>query len=139
MADKVNNKTLPWQDLFKPIAGLKTGVKNQVVIDREIIPIIFVPGIMGSRLRNKHGDKVWDPDDAWYMVKNFGLFNVSAAERKKLIIDTSINADKSQTDNKETGQDENNVNNLKVDNEDIEHNAKFEDSTDITRHERGWA
>ncbi|HEY5604877.1 MAG TPA: alpha/beta hydrolase, partial [Gammaproteobacteria bacterium] len=75
-----------WQDIFKPIPGFASEVTNRLDIEREVIPIIFVPGIMGSRLKNKSGNKVWDPDDKKFMVENFGLAGVSASERRKLLI-----------------------------------------------------
>ena len=62
--------SIDWSALFKPIEGLQCGdgQSNRLEIEREVIPIIFVPGIMGSRLRNQKGDKVWDPDDAGFMI-----------------------------------------------------------------------
>lgn len=33
-----------------------------------VVPVIFLPGIMGSRLQNASSDKVWDPDDALFMA-----------------------------------------------------------------------
>ncbi|WP_147253075.1 triacylglycerol lipase [Thalassospira profundimaris] len=40
-----------------------------------VVPVIFIPGIMGSRLRQKaNPDKVmWDPDDVALMLKKYGL------------------------------------------------------------------
>lgn len=37
-----------------------------------IVPVIFLPGIMGSRLQNNKGRKIWDPDDSGFMGGIFG-------------------------------------------------------------------
>ncbi len=50
------------KELSKSIAGVDSARQNRLVIEREVLPVIFVPGIMGSRLRNQNGDRVWDPD-----------------------------------------------------------------------------
>ncbi len=57
-----------------PVEGLETEKRNRIVIERDILPIIFVPGIMGSRLKKPKRDTIWDPDDKWLMLKNYGLF-----------------------------------------------------------------
>lgn len=44
------------------------------------VPIMFVPGIMGTRLRNVNGKKMWDPDDYRFMV---GLSGKSAEKKRK--------------------------------------------------------
>lgn len=50
------------------VHGLSTGTRHQVTVKREVIPIVFVPGIMGSRLRIAGGGKrVWDPDAKAFM------------------------------------------------------------------------
>jgi|GEM_PF-6882388 len=61
-------KKIKWWELFKPIEGLQCGegLTNKLVIEREVIPIVFAPGIMATPLKNKKGDRVWDPDDAWF-------------------------------------------------------------------------
>jgi pimeloyl-ACP methyl ester carboxylesterase len=70
-----NRIKIEWQKLFQDIPGLKTDVTANVVeIAREAIPIIFVPGIMGSRLMNvTSGAMAWDPDDSPFMAKSFLL------------------------------------------------------------------
>jgi hypothetical protein len=65
-------KKVPWFEIDKAIAGLATDKPHEIVVQREAIPIIFVPGIMGSRLRrpgtNGEGEDAnglpnlrWDP------------------------------------------------------------------------------
>jgi hypothetical protein len=44
-------KQVPWQSVDDPVAGLATNPSHAVQVRREAIPIIFVPGVMGSRLR----------------------------------------------------------------------------------------
>ena len=75
-----------WQEVFKTIAGAKTDIQNRVSIEREIIPIIFVPGIMGSRLMRKDGSKAWDPDSDGFMLWNYGLFTTTAKKKKQLLV-----------------------------------------------------
>ena len=59
----------------------------------EYVPIIFVPGIMGTRLKNQHNDKVWDPDAPMWMLWNFGLVTTTAADKKKMLIGDQFDAD----------------------------------------------
>ncbi len=42
---------LSWEKSFEPVHGLEAGTRHLVSIRREIIPIFFVPGIMGTRCR----------------------------------------------------------------------------------------
>jgi len=37
-----------WHELEKKFSGLKTDLKHEIEVKREAIPLIFVPGIMGS-------------------------------------------------------------------------------------------
>ena len=74
-------------DLKNPIEGLETERQNRIVIERDVLPIIFIPGIMGSRLKNNEGDMIWDPDNNWFMLKNYGLLWMATAKsRKELVI-----------------------------------------------------
>ena len=121
MGEKVIN--VKWWELFKPIEGFQVGegLSNKLAIEREVVPIIFAPGIMGSRMKNKNGDKVWDPDHAWFMVKKYGLLTVKAKDRKALLIGASFDKDF-----------------LQVSNDDAKHNEKFADKDDTGRAQRGW-
>ena len=91
-AERINRIDIEWQGLFKPIEGLKTApdddpLINQIAIRKETLPIVFVPGIMGSRLKKAIGDdKVWDPDANWFMLSRFGLPHVQAEDRKKMLV-----------------------------------------------------
>ena len=121
MDEKVIN--IKWWELFKPIEGFQCGegLSNKLTIESEILPIIFVPGIMATPLKNKKGDKVWDPDDAWFMLNNYGRWDVDPAERKALLIGASFDKDY-----------------LSVIHDDAAHNKKFADKEDTWRDQRGW-
>jgi pimeloyl-ACP methyl ester carboxylesterase len=104
------------------IEGFDSGRQNRLVIEREVLPIVFVPGIMGSRLQNQKGDRVWDPDDAKFMLRNFGLiWAATAKSRMSLIVGSEYKQEY-----------------LAVLNADIKHNAKFANEIDATRDTRGW-
>jgi len=123
----INYIDIDWPDLFKPILTSETNFFNRIRVNREVIPIIFVPGIMGSRLEvdtdskiktkaNVSNDKkkkkisklVWDPDDKGFMVKHYGRIDRSAAYRKSKLIGPQFESTY-----------------LKVSEEDTEHNQKF--------------
>ena len=42
--------------LDKSVSGLETDVEHEIRVEREAIPLVFVPGIMGSRLRRAGTD-----------------------------------------------------------------------------------
>lgn len=57
-------RTVRWYQLDRPVESLETALEHEVVVQREAIPLIVVPGIMGSRLRQAAtGRVVWDPPD----------------------------------------------------------------------------
>jgi hypothetical protein len=114
---------IDWPDLFRPILTTKTNFFNRIRIRREIIPIIFVPGIMGSRLENsKTGKIVWDPDRPYtFMLRKYGTLLSTPAKRKELLIGKHFNP-----------------NYLQVSERDWEHNQKFYSESDPLRDHRGW-
>jgi pimeloyl-ACP methyl ester carboxylesterase len=157
----INQIDITWQQLFGDIPGIRNYCQNRICIKREVIPIIFVPGLMGSRLKRKEkavGDKdqneaksenqqnsgsqiqhkngsksnkqnnedprIWDPDDAKFMVKKFGKRSATAAKRKALVIGPEFNSNYAEVDN----------NNSKHNNEKF----KSDSNSDRTRAERGW-
>ena len=61
-----------------------TNTDHVVRITKHSIPILFIPGIMGSRLQGSSG-KVWDPDDRTFMVTNYIM--TGAEKHKELLID----------------------------------------------------
>ena len=38
------------------------------VLDKKTVPIVFVPGVMGSRLHFTNIDQYWNPDSNWHMM-----------------------------------------------------------------------
>jgi len=46
------------------VGVLRHGAK----IKKQVIPVIYIPGIFASRLEKTDGNKVWDPDDALFML-----------------------------------------------------------------------
>ena len=49
-----------------------TDMEHVVRVTKQSLPIVFVPGIMGSRLTGPNG-KVWDPDSGKFMVGDYIL------------------------------------------------------------------
>jgi pimeloyl-ACP methyl ester carboxylesterase len=92
-APEENKSELQWHQLFKPMKGMKQGAKNKLAVKRETIPIIFVPGIMGTRMKNSSGEKVWDPDDSMFMLKKYGLAWKGADDKKAAIIGEKFSED----------------------------------------------
>ena len=119
----INFIDIDWPDLLKPIPIGKTGIFHRLRINREIIPIIFVPGIMGSRLKNsKTGESVWDPDkEIMCMLRKYGGFWNTPAQRKRMLIGNRFNPDY-----------------LEVNERDARHNVKFAALLDRWREDRGW-
>ena len=109
------------RDLKKAVEGLETEKRNRIVIERDVLPIIFVPGIMGSRLKNQEGKKVWDPDDKWFMLKNYGHRKADAELKKSMIIGKKFDPSY-----------------LEVFNDDKKHNKVLNHEKDKTRDKRGW-
>ncbi|WP_298438903.1 alpha/beta hydrolase [Geobacter sp.] len=121
MANAPKFKEVVCSELSKSVEGFETESQNRLVIDREVLPIIFVPGIMGSRLGRSQNDKVWDPDSTWFMFTTYGRRKTNAEWKKELLIGSEFKSD-----------------HLQVLNDDAEHNAKFADETDTSRAQRGW-
>ena len=76
-----------WKDLEKPV-NYPSGKTYVIIIDREPIPIILVPGIMGTRLRQSGvpGDKVWDPDDGYFMLSTYGTSSADGARKQTTLL-----------------------------------------------------
>ncbi len=119
---EVNEIPIKWWQLFEPIGGIESERPNKILIEKEVIPIIFVPGIMGSRLHNSKGRKVWDPDDKHFMLKNYGAWDVTAAMRKELLISSTFSSEYLEPLNDDT----------------VHNNKKLRDPNDRTRDKRGW-
>ena len=80
-------------DAPRTVRRLLTGGAHRLRLtgdsDRYVYPVIFVPGVMGSRLRVPGGDKVWDPGDKLFMLLTFGLLDGDAKKKKDLVIGPS--------------------------------------------------
>ncbi len=60
----INQIEITWQQLFGDIPGIRNYCQNRICIKREVIPIIFVPGLMGSRLvRKKKEERIPETDN----------------------------------------------------------------------------
>ena len=80
----------PWAPLFEGhVTSVDTDVLNVVDIEREVIPVIFVPGVMGSRLkRTRLGRKasdtrmiVWDTDELGFKLRLLRTRNVQLRDQ----------------------------------------------------------
>lgn len=109
-------------DMAKPVTGLEPDVLQRLAIERQIVPIIFVPGIMGSRLKNAGGWKIWDPDDAKFMLRFYGTYKATAAKKRRLLIGKEFSPEY-----------------LNAFENDQKHNkSKFSHQYDTCRADRGW-
>jgi len=85
-----------WFKLDIELDGLEPNVEHEVEVCREAIPIIFVPGIMGSHLRRSdtkgEGDADdlpnlrWNPSDGGWMWDH--LVRASPARRRLMLVNT---------------------------------------------------
>jgi len=99
---KVNKIKVDWDKLDKVFCDLKTNQKHEIEVQREAIPLIFIPGIMGSVLRLKNTDGSgrganglpnmrWDPSGKWFMLSNYS--GESGATRRDMLIGSDFNKD----------------------------------------------
>lgn len=108
--------------LCQDTQGFSTDTFNILEIEREVVPIIFVPGIMGSRLINSEGKKIWDPDNKGFMLWNFGvLWAATAKKRKELLVGSEFSDSHAA-----------------VDSDEARDNAALAEENDTTRGKRGW-
>ncbi len=87
--------TVQWEKVDDEIANLDTDVEHKVVVKREAIPLVFVPGIMGSILRragtNGTGNGAdglpnlrWNPSSKLFMINNYS--GESGLHRQRMLI-----------------------------------------------------
>jgi pimeloyl-ACP methyl ester carboxylesterase len=77
---------LPWEKLCKPVKYFYAEQTNTVYIDREVIPIIFIPGIMGSNLQQTSTQhKAWCPDNIWHMLTKH-IMAKNLYKRRQLLV-----------------------------------------------------
>ncbi len=106
--------TIPWWEADDPVKDLPTAPlgtetpKHEVKVQREAIPLIFVPGIMGTCLRRSGTDGSgngsdglpnmrWNPSSSMWMLKNY--FNAGGGTRKKMIVGRSFDPAYLEPDN----------------------------------------
>jgi hypothetical protein len=71
-----------WQTELSPEEN--TTRATCIVPPDHVVPVFFIPGIMGSNLKRKGSkDIAWRPDASWYTAKIFG--NLSPAQRRKVL------------------------------------------------------
>jgi hypothetical protein len=86
--------TVPWHQLGAFLKDLETAQRHDIEYQREAIPLVFVPGIMGTHLRRTGTDGTgeqddipnmrWNPSDTWWVLSN--LVFASGADRRRLIV-----------------------------------------------------
>ena len=83
---------IPWYKFADEVKDLKTDVAYQLQVIREAIPLIFVPGLMGTRLRVKKTKEMrWDP--SWpicYIARKY--CGQDGAYRKKRLVGDRFDA-----------------------------------------------
>lgn len=67
---------------------------TQLRVERAAIPIIFVPGIMGSRLRKAGGARAWDPDDLPWTLHTF--FRATPVDREAVLTKDPLEVNKNE-------------------------------------------
>lgn len=85
---------IPWHQVEQFLQGLETGDRHDIEVQREAIPLVFVPGIMGTHLRRTGTDGTgetddvpntrWNPSATGWVLKN--LVFADGADRRRLII-----------------------------------------------------
>src|SRR5712664_616501 len=87
--------TTKWHEVDRVISGLQTDLDHEIRVQREAIPLVFVPGIMGSRLRvagtDGTGDGAdglphmrWNPSSTTFMLKHYS--GTDGAHRKRMLV-----------------------------------------------------
>jgi hypothetical protein len=91
MPNKEKTHEVEWHELNRKFKNLSTGVFHKIIVKREAVPLVFVPGIMGSRLRGAGGDMRWDSGSKKFMLKTYAL--AKPEKRKKLLIGSQFDPD----------------------------------------------
>lgn len=84
-----------WDKVDQVVSDLKTKQVHEIRVQREAIPLVFVPGIMGTRLRvagtDGTGDGAnglpnmrWDPSSKLFLFLNFS--GTDGAHRKRMLV-----------------------------------------------------
>ena len=82
--DPLRHKKTPREMLKEPISTECEACRDNIIqVQRDTIAVIFVPGIMASKLINQDGP-VWNPDAPLFMANHF--IGATPEERYKLLI-----------------------------------------------------
>lgn len=66
--DPLRHRKTPREMLKEPISTECEACRDNIIqVRRDTIAVIFVPGIMGSKLKNPENAPVWNPDDLSFM------------------------------------------------------------------------
>ena len=98
----VKRTIIKWYDIAKTIPGLETDVKHEICVQREAIPLVFVPGIMGTCLRRTGTDGTgkgadglpntrWNPSSSLWMLWN--VSGTSGADRRAMLVGPQFHPD----------------------------------------------
>src|SRR6267154_2019577 len=107
-------QTVDWHRVDQEVSGLETGTDHEIRVKRETVPLIFVPGIMGSRLRragtNGEGTGAdnlpnlrWDPGSSMFMVKHYS--GESGHHRKRMLVGDRFSSEFLEVDNTDPAGD----------------------------------
>jgi pimeloyl-ACP methyl ester carboxylesterase len=89
-------RTVKWHEVDHLVSNLRTDHKYEIRVQREAIPLVFVPGIMGSRLRVAGTDGTGEDPDGFpnmrwnpsskitFMLPNFT--GAEAAFRRRMLV-----------------------------------------------------
>lgn len=83
----------PWWVELKENARVPVGEARHLEGQPETIPIVLVPDTFATRLKNKGGKKVWEPDSTGFMLWQYGMLCSDAAAKKELLVGDAFNED----------------------------------------------
>ncbi len=89
-----STRDVAWNDADREVSGLDTDREWVIQVQREAIPLVFVPGIMGSRLRRNGNDDGlplmrWDPKSTSWQW--FYFSGATPQTRKEMVVGPSFN------------------------------------------------
>lgn len=100
-------RTVNWYELDKVIGGLETDIEHEIRVQREAIPLVFVPGIMGTRLKRAGTDAGgktgklpnmrWEPGKPGWMFKHYS--GKDPGYRKKMLVGPAFSENFLEVDN----------------------------------------
>ena len=97
--DRKQCLAVSWLDFVRGLSGLSTTVAHDIRVRREVVPIVFVAGFLGSRLELADGsERIWDPDFTGFMFVNYGLdlwgLGANPAARKRRLVGEFFDPDR---------------------------------------------